>query len=125
MVYFIVLKEALVVTHCELCFELSEGLKCNTDYDDKRSTTEGEYAGVGLSSRGKVLRIRLVKSVTGEDPFNKVLNDVRSCNYRKNRYYAEEQSTSKSDLVKNLLDIIGGGSTLSDTGYNRRWVYPV
>ena len=43
---------------------------------------------------------------------------MRSCDNGKDRNDTEEQSACKSDLVKNLLDIVGGGSTLSDTGYS-------
>ena len=111
---FPVLKEALVVTHSKLSLELSEGLKSNTYNDDKRSTTEGEDARIGLSR--SLNGSRTVIGVTGKDPLYEVLDHVRSCNNRKNCYYAEEQGTCKGDLVKNLLDIIRGGSALSDTG---------
>ena len=122
-VSLLVLKEALVVTHSELCLKLSEGLKSNTYNDDKRSTTEGEYTGVLLSVCSDDCSVLStccsICIVATNDPLNNVLDYVRACDDRENSNNAEEQGTCEGDLVKNLLDVVRGRSSLSDTGNSR------
>ena len=70
------------MTHSQLCLNLTLGLKYNADNDQKRGSAESEAAEVGSEAAE---------------------------NKRKNCNYTKEDSTDKSYLIENLLDIIGGG----------------
>ena len=59
-------KEALVVTHRELCLKLSECLKRNAYNDDKRGSAEGEYTGKLLSKSLEVGNVACIACVAGE-----------------------------------------------------------
>ena len=114
------IKEALVATHCKLCLEISEGLKCYADNDDKRSAAEGERAGKRLRltcEGGGIARksCRVTARNTLQNPLDKRSYEVRSCNRGNNRNDCEEECARKSNLVEYLSDIFSGGSALSDT----------
>jgi len=113
-------KEALIVTHCKLCLQLSERLDSNAHYDKKSSTAEGEYANkVGSIVLGEGCAEGFVYCANKHalvNPCEEMLKHVRTEYLGKNRDYAKEESSRKSDLAEDLLDVFSGRSALSDTG---------